>query len=93
MNIQPGDRVLGDRFIKNLESRLSEVQFSSISVTAVLGDQEAFRFATQIMNYLVDKGYEAGGVLQAVFNQPVGPQVIQSPDENGVLKIIIGGRR
>lgn len=63
-----------------------------ISVTAVMGDGEAFQFANEILAYLKDKGLPADGVNQSVFNQPVGGQLL-NPKPDGELEIIIGNRQ
>ena len=90
--LERGDRILTDPVANQLESVLSQESFNTIDLVAVWGDQEAFRFASQINNYLTDQGYNVKGVSQAAFSQPVQGQIVEKPDSSGVLKIIIGGR-
>lgn len=92
VNIQPGDRVLVDQNISQLKSKLGEQEFDAISITAVWGDQEAFRFATQIKNYLESEGYSVKGVNQGMFSEPIQGQQIRPVGDDGVLGIVIGGR-
>ena len=92
VNIQPGDRVLNDQVVSQLQSKLDEQQFNDISITAVWGDQEAFRFATQIKNHLEVEGYSVKGVNQAMYSEPIQGQQIRSVGDDGVLEIVIGGR-
>ena len=92
VNIQPGDRVLNDQVVSQLQSKLDEQHFTDIGITAVWGDQEAFRFATQIKNYLEAEGYSVKGVNQAMYSEPIQGQQIRSAGDDGVLEIVIGGR-
>ena len=57
-----------------------------------MGDQEAFRFASQIKNCLISKGHQVNGVNQVVYTKPIQGQIIEKPDKGGVLRITIGGR-
>lgn len=92
VNLQQGDRVLNDASAEKFGSQLSQESFDTIDLVAVMGDQEAFRFASQIKNWLVSEGHKVNGVNLAVFSQPVQGQIIEKPDKGGMLKIIIGGR-
>jgi hypothetical protein len=47
-----------------------------VTVTCVMGDGEAFRFATQIREFLVGQGYIVAGVKRAVFLAPVEGEII-----------------
>lgn len=63
-----------------------------IEVNAVMGDSEAFQFATEITNYLKGKGAPVDGVDQVVYSGPVfGQSVKELPDEG--LAIIVGARQ
>lgn len=62
-----------------------------VKVTAVMGDQEAFAFASQITSYLKSKGYSVDGVNQAIYSQPVIGQFI-NPSAGG-YDIVIGGKQ
>ena len=92
VNLQPGDRALNDPVRHSLDQTLKQQSFASIRVTAVIGDQEAFRFASQIKNYLESAGYQVSGVDQAVYTRPIQGQVIEPADDGGMLNIVIGGR-
>lgn len=61
-----------------------------VKVVAVMGDQEAFAFATQILDHLKANGYQADGVDQAVYSQPVVGQFIK-PTASG-FEVVIGGK-
>lgn len=78
---------------RNLDKRLQDQLLQllpgkdkDVSVTSVMGDGEAFRFATQIKDFLVGRGYTVAGVNRAVFRVPVEGQSID-PDTR---KIRIG---
>ncbi len=63
---------------------------ANVVVTAVMGDQEAFVFGTEINSFLKEEGYNVQGVNQAVFTQPVVGQHIIKNSENE-YQIVIGG--
>ena len=90
--LEKGDRILSDSLIEQLRSTLSQWTISSINIVAVMGDQEAFRFASQIKNFLISEDYEVSGVDQAIFTAPLQGQHIANPTEEGVVKITIGSR-
>jgi hypothetical protein len=62
----------------------------TVKVVAVMGDQEAFAFATQILAHLKANGYQVEGVDQAVYSQPVVGQFI-NPTASG-FAVVIGGQ-
>ena len=62
-----------------------------VSITAVMGDQEAFRFANEVKDYLSSKGYTVDGVSQSIYSRPVVGQTINRNDDGG-FDIIIGAR-
>ena len=90
VNIAPQERKLDSRLMQQLDDLLSGNSGKKISVTAIMGDQEAFQFATQIQNYLVSKGHNPDGVNQAVYTQPVKGQIVEQ-NENAI-NFIIGAR-
>ena len=61
-----------------------------VTVVAVMGDQEAFSFASQILNHLRANGYTVSGVDQAVYSQPMRGQFI-NPTATG-FEVVVGGR-
>ena len=67
---------------------------SSVDITSVLGDGEAYNFATQIKSFLERKGYKVNGVNQAVYSKPVIGQSIDAPkDGDNTFKLIIGNNQ
>jgi hypothetical protein len=68
---------------------------AEIDITALLGDAEAFNFATQIHSWMKSNGYSkfvGGGVSQAAFNKPVtGQNVIKNNDSS--FQILIGSKQ
>ena len=61
-----------------------------IEVVSVMGDQEAFSFANQLLSFIKSSNIEipTDGVTQALFNSPVRGQSVQI--EGSTLKFIIG---
>ena len=67
---------------------------SEVTITSVLGDGEAYNFASKIKSYLEGQGYAVEGVNQAVYSKPVNGQIIEPPkDNNHAYKIIIGHKQ
>lgn len=57
-----------------------------VTVVAVMGDTEAFSFADEILKYLKENGFDANGVDQAVFIQPIkGLQVQHEKDKRSFI--------
>ena len=71
VNIGPQDRKLTPQLADQLISHIKDSSIEEITITAVLGDQEAFQFANIIKRFLEDNGYSVDGVNQAVYSQPV----------------------
>ncbi len=92
VNILPGDRQLTPNSGQRLKNYLNENTHEKIEVTAVMGDGEAFRLASQIKNYLISEGFEVKGVNQALYTTPIQGQILEPPNDAGVIKIIIGNR-
>lgn len=92
VNIQSGDRQLSTRPAQQLKDYLDKTDFKTIEVNAIMGDAEAFRFASQVKNYLVSEGFEIKGVNQVVYTAPIQGQIIEPPNDAGMIRIIIGGR-
>jgi hypothetical protein len=68
---------------------LSKDKGKTITISSVMGDGEAFSFATQIKNYLSQLGYIVIGVDQGVYSEPIVGQVF-NPEK---LEIIIGSQK
>ena len=92
VNIQPGDRQLSDAAARQLRDYLNGVEFKSLEISVVIGDEEAFRFASQIKNLLVSESFDVNGVNHVVYSAPIQGQVIESPDAAGFVRVIIGNR-
>jgi hypothetical protein len=79
----------------SLQSQLLGVlkKDDEITITSVMGDQEALIFANEIKIYLGELGYVVKGVNQAIYNNPViGQHFNRKPNSNQV-DIIIGGNQ
>lgn len=79
---------------KGLEEQLkTELSASdNITITAVMGDQEAFRFANEIKNYLCKQNYNVTGVNQAIYNKPVTGQILDRKAGKEQVDLIIGSQ-
>ena len=62
-----------------------------IEVNAAMGDGEAFRFASQIKNFLVSKDLPVKEVNQVLYTAPVQGQKIEQ-HQGGLVRIIVGNR-
>lgn len=63
---------------------------TDITVSAVMGDQEAFRFAAIIKAFLEREGYEPTGINQAMTREPLqGIEISPNPIGPGV-QILVG---
>ncbi|WAC72057.1 hypothetical protein OU995_21170 [Roseateles sp. SL47] len=86
----PVDRHLDEAGKASILQQLSkDVTFD---VVAVQGDQEAFQFAYEIHQFLVQSGYKATGVSQAWFSAPVKGLHLKEIPENSLTQIIVGAR-
>ncbi len=86
VNIGKLARTLNVELQTQLQQLLAENKTQEISITSVMGDGEAFGFATQIKNFLEQQGFIINGVNQAVYTQAVVGQSFNSKN----LEIIIG---
>jgi hypothetical protein len=80
---------------QQMEAQLRQLVPTSnkVTVTAVMGDGEAFAFAQEITSWLRANGWaQVEGVNQAVFSQPVFNQSVDN-SKPGEIGIIIGTRR
>ena len=81
VNIGPQPRHVDDGAKRQLLDLIAARPGASISVTAVLGDGEAYGFAQEIKDFLVAEGHDVDGINQAVFNgRLVGQDVNPEPD-------------
>lgn len=89
VNVGAQPRQLTVAFAAQLEAQLPRGK--PVSVAAVMGDQEAFSFATQIVEHLRSRGYVVDGVSQVVYSGPVVGQFIK-PYDTG-FEVVVGGRQ
>ena len=91
VNLGPQARTMNEQLGEQLKQALPET--AKITVTAVLGDGEAFGFANQIMQWLKSNGYgNVEGVNQAVYTQPVMGQNINKKSDTE-FDLIIGTKQ
>ena len=90
VNFGKPKRHLDDSLKTELNNNISSSD--TIVVTAVLGDQEAFAFASEIKDYLSDKGYTVDGVNQAIYTKPVVGQIFDRKKETSQVNLIIGSQ-
>ncbi len=88
VNVGPQPRNINDRVRRQLAELLPD-KSRTVTIKTVLGDGEAYSFATQIKDYLASQGFKINGVDQVVFNGVVPPQAF-NPD---TLEITIGSRQ
>ncbi len=86
VNINSQPRKLTNEVINQLKHIVSTKRDRTLIVSAVMGDGEAFSFATIIKNYLLENGILVDGVNQVVLNQPIMGQ-FYNPE---LHEIIIG---
>jgi hypothetical protein len=70
VNIGSQPRKLDLRLQHQLKQLLTD-KTKTVTITSVLGDGEAYSFANQIKEYLIDEGYSVRGINQVVFTTPV----------------------
>ncbi len=87
--VGPQPRRLNDGLRGQLRSALPHDK--KVTVVAVMGDGEAFQFASEIKQFLEGETYNVSGVDQAVYSGPVVGQRIQPRDDG--LEVIIGTRQ
>jgi hypothetical protein len=63
---------------------------AKVSVTAVMGDQEAFGFASEVDAWLRSAGYVVDGVNQAIFSKPVTGQGVEKVGDE--YRLVIGSQ-
>jgi hypothetical protein len=66
-------RTLARNGLGALEQTLRKLGTPTVGVTAVMGDAEAYDFATQIMEFVQGIGWalDPAGVSQAIFSKPI----------------------
>lgn len=91
VNFGPTARTMNAQMGEQLKQHIPTT--AKVTITAVLGDGEAFGFANQVMTWLQGNGYaNVNGVNQAVYQKPViGNNVNKINDDQ--FEIIIGARQ
>ena len=82
LNIGAQPRNLGIKLQQQLLKFLPDKE-GDVTITSVMGDGEALRFATQIKDFLIGQGYSVKSVNQAVFSSLVEGQSID-PDKRTI---------
>jgi len=90
VNIGSQPRRFSTSVEEQLKAHLPKDKSEPITLTAVMGDQEAFQFATEIKDYLETNDWKVNGVNQAIFAKPIKGQIVEKTS-NGSIKITIGG--
>lgn len=87
VNFGNRQRVMNEKLGEGLMSNIPNDK--EVTVTAVMGDGEAFEFANQVLEWLKNNGYtNVKGVDQAVFPKPITKQTIVQKGEG--FHVIIG---
>jgi spore coat protein CotF len=68
---------------------------AKVTITSVMGDGEAFAFATEVMKWMKQNGYsKIDGVNQAVYSQPVlGQSINKKPGVENEYEIVVGTKQ
>ena len=90
--IKPPVRHLTEEIKVGLDNKLKLLNPKNIIITSVMGDQEAFQYASEIKQYLESKKWNVEGVTQAVYSQPVIGQFLNQ-NSDGNVEILIGGQK
>ena len=91
VNVGPQARTMNVQLGQNLLAAIPND--SEVTVTAVMGDGEAFGFANQVLAWIRENGFpDAKGVDQAVYTQPMIGQIINKKSEKE-YDIIIGNQQ
>jgi hypothetical protein len=82
---------MNDQLGTSLKSAIPDS--AKVTITALMGDGEAFNFATSVLNWMKENGYSnISGVDQAVYGQPVMGQNINKKSDNE-YEIVIGSNQ
>jgi hypothetical protein len=86
VNLGPQQRVLTDDMKRQLLDKVPKEK--PVTITAVLGDGEAFAFATDLFSFMKANGFKMAenGISQAIFTAPVtGTSVQLAPDKTDIV--------
>jgi Flp pilus assembly protein TadG len=91
VNFGPTARSMNDQLGSQIKENIPTN--AKVTVTAVLGDGEAFGFANQILAWMKANGYDSvEGVNQAVYTNPVMGQNLNKKSDDE-FELIIGTRQ
>ena len=91
VNFGPTARSMNEQLGAQLKQQVPTI--AKVTVTAVLGDGEAFGFANQVLAWLKGNGYSnVDGVNQAAYSSPVLGQNLNKKSDNE-YDLIIGTRQ
>lgn len=90
VNIGPQDRKLTEDFGEQLIQEIEKRPDKEIEILHEMGDGEAYRFAKQVRNFLIEKGYNPKGVNFVAYAEPIEGQVFK--ETNNSLEFIIGNK-
>lgn len=79
---EPIPRSLTQDKIPALKAELSKHNNEPIDITCVMGDQEAFSFASQLKNLFESSGWKVNGVNQAIYTVPIKGIIIVIKDKS-----------
>lgn len=88
---QPNRHFVGEIKDKFLQ-RLPNDKNRTIRITSVMGDEEAFAFADEIKNYLIEEGFTVEGVNRGIFDRPMIGQFIKNESHSDIFEIQIGNK-
>jgi hypothetical protein len=77
-------RKIGDQLREQLLSISKNIP---VVVSCVMGDDEAFQFASEIAEFLTVNGYQVNGVNLEIFTQPVRGQILDARPDRTVIVI------
>jgi regulator of replication initiation timing len=75
------DRTIDNAAASRMEATLKTISPAKVRITTVLGDAEAFRYATRIMDILKRAGWQVDGLNQAIFTAPAMGIMMQVADD------------
>lgn len=79
-------RMISEEKLVAIRSELSQHPNESIEITCVMGDQEAFSFASQLKTLFQAASWTADGVNQAIYTVPIKGIVLTLKDDSAKQK-------
>lgn len=79
-------RVISEERLVAIRSELSKHRGDSIEVTCVMGDQEAFSFASQLKSIFELSGWTVDGVNQSIYSIPIKGIILTLKNESAKQK-------